>query len=146
MNETTPTPERRLSPRRLPRGSVRVYLRLGGLDLGPDLGLSLIDLSEGGAGLLVKEAVEIGKEVSVGLEGQSQPRPILRVANVVWCRPTAEGVYAIGVAFQKALPYMDYIDLTQPIREAEQRRPTPDQSPSPIAEANPAAVVEPDDR
>jgi hypothetical protein len=41
----------------------------------------------------------------------------------------ADGAYAIGVCFQKALPYRDYIDLTQPIREAEQRRPIPDQSP-----------------
>ncbi len=146
MNETTPTPERRLSPRRLPRGSVRVYLRLGGLDLGPDLALSLLDLSEGGAALVVKETVEIGKEVSIGLEGQSQPRPIVRVANVVWCRPAADGTHAIGVCFQKALPYRDYIDLTEPIREAEQRRPMPDPSPIPTAEANPAAVVEPDDR
>jgi PilZ domain len=145
MNETTPTPERRLSPRRSPRGSVRAYLRLGGLDLGSDLALSLLDLSEGGAALVVKEAVEIGKEVSVGLEGQSQSRPIMRVANVVWCRPAADGAYAIGVGFQKSLPYRDYTDLTQPIREADQRRLIPDPSPSSAAEANQAAAVKPDD-
>jgi hypothetical protein len=145
MNETTPTPERRLSPRRLPRGSVRVYLRLGGLDVGPDLAMSLHDLSEGGAALVVKEAVEIGKEVSVGLEGQSQSRPIVRIANVVWCRPAANGAYAIGVSFQKNLPYRDYTDLTQPIGEADQHRLIPDPSPSPAAEAKPAAVVKPDD-
>ncbi len=73
MNETTPTPERRGSPRRLPRVSVRAYLRLGGLDLGPDLALSRIDLSESGAGLVVKHAVEVGKEVSVGLDGAGAP-------------------------------------------------------------------------
>jgi len=128
MNEATHTPERRNSPRRLPRASVRAYLRLGGLDLGPDLALRLLDLSEGGAGLLMKEAVEVGKEVSVGLEGQTHPRPVVRVANVVWSM-AADGAYAIGICFQKALPYRDYIDLTQPIREAEQRRPIPDQSP-----------------
>jgi hypothetical protein len=145
MNEDTYTPERRNSPRRLPRVSVRAYLRLGGLDLGPDLALRLLDLSEGGASLLAKEAVEVGKEVSVGVEGQTHPRPVLRIANVVWCRAAPEGAYAVGVAFQKNLSYRDYIDLTQPIREAEQRRPIPDQSPSRSAEANPAAVVEPDD-
>jgi hypothetical protein len=122
MNETTPTPERRNSPRRLPRVSVRAYLRLGGLDVGPDVALSLLDLSEGGAGLMVKQAVEVGKEVSVGLEGQSQPRPILRIASVVWCRPAPDGAFAVGVHFQKNLSYVDYMDLTQPIREAEQRR------------------------
>jgi PilZ domain len=128
MNESTPTPERRNSPRRLPRASVRAYLRLGGLDLGSDLALSLLDLSEGGAGLMVKQPIEIGKEVSVGLEGQTQPRPIVRVANVVWCM-AAGGAYALGVCFQKALPYRAYIDLTQTIREAEQNHPILDPDP-----------------
>jgi PilZ domain len=134
MNETAYTPDRRNSSRRSPRASVRAYLRLGGLDLGPDLALSLLDLSEGGAGLIVKQAVEIGKEVSVGLEGQTHPRPVLRVANVVWCRAETDGTYALGVCFQKALPYRDYIDLTQPIREAEDRPP------------NQAAAADPKDR
>lgn len=144
MSETTPTPERRLSRRRLPRGSVRAYLRLGSLDLGPDLALSLLDLSEGGAALVVKEAVERGREVSVGLEGQSHSRPIVRVGNVVWSRPAADGAYLIGVGFQKGLPYKDYIDLTQPIREADQHHPNPDPAPSPVAESNPAATVKED--
>src|SRR5450631_4797613 len=108
MSENTPPFERRLSPRRLPRSSVRAYLRLGGLDLGPDLALSLLDLSEGGTALAVKEAVEVGKEVSVGLEGQTQRRPIMRVANVVWCRPGANGVHSVGVCFQKPLSYTDF--------------------------------------
>jgi len=120
MNESTPSPERRNSRRRKPWASVRAYLRLGGLDLGPDLALSLLDLSEGGAGLMVKQAVDVGKVVSVGLEGQTRPRPIVQVANVVWCTGAAEGAYAIGVSFQKALAYRDYIDLTEPIPEAEQ--------------------------
>ena len=81
MNETTPTPERRNSRRRKPRASVRAYLRLGGLDIGPDLALSLLDLSEGGAGLLVKQAIEVGKEVSVGLEGQGTRDRLLRRAE-----------------------------------------------------------------
>lgn len=145
MNESAYTPERRNSPRRQPRASVRAYLRLGGLDLGPDLALRLLDLSEGGAGLLVKEAVEVGKEVSVGVEGQTHPRPVVRVANVVWCKAAPDGGYAVGVAFQKGLPYRDFIDLTQPIREAEQRGPIPGQSSNPPTEANQAAVVEPND-
>ena len=133
MNEVASTPERRNSRRRLPSASVRAYLRLGGLDLGPDLALSLLDLAEGGAGLMVKQAVEVGKEVSVGLEGQTQPRPIVRTAKVIWCRPAADGAYATGVCFQKALPYRDFIELTQPIREAEQGRPN----------LNPPAVSDP---
>ncbi len=57
--------------------------------------------------------------------GQAHPRPILRVANVVWCRAAENGAYTIGVCFQKNLVYRDYIDLTQPIREAEERRQPP---------------------
>ena len=125
MNENAPTPERRRSRRRQPRGTVRVYLRLGGLDLGPNLALSLLDLSEGGAALTVNAAVEPGRVVSIGLEAQSQPRPILRIANVVWSKPAADGAYVIGVAFEKDLPYRAYNDLTQPIREATHSSATP---------------------
>ena len=80
----------------------------------------MLDLSEGGAALTVTEAIDPGKVVSIGLEAQSQPRPLLRTANVVWCRPATDGPYMVGVAFLKDLPYRAFNDLTQPIREANQ--------------------------
>jgi hypothetical protein len=128
MNENAPTPERRRSRRRLPRRTVRIYLRLGAFDLGANLALSLLDLSEGGAALSVTEAIEPGKVVSIGLEAQSQPRPLLRTANVVWCRPGADGAHMVGVSFEKDLPYKAFNDLTQPIREANQYELKPDKT------------------
>ena len=116
MNDATPDREKRLSRRRLPKRHVRAYLRLGGLDLGPNVALSLIDLSEAGACIAVKEAVPLGREVTVGLEGQSHARPIPRVGNVVWCKPGEDGTFMVGIAFQKRLPYNAYLELTQESR------------------------------
>jgi hypothetical protein len=116
MNETPPDREKRLSRRRLPKSRVKAYLRLGGLDLGPNVGLSLIDLSETGVCMVVKEAVPAGREVTVGLEGQSHARPIVRVGNVVWCKPAEGGAFTVGITFEKRLPYNVYLELTQVAR------------------------------
>jgi len=75
------------------------------MDLGANLALALLDLSETGASMSVKEAMEPGREVTVGLEGQSHPRPVVCVGNVVWCKPAAGGVFTVGITFQKRLPY-----------------------------------------
>src|SRR5256885_2178544 len=53
--ERTVRKNRRANPRRAPKGSTRVTCRRGSLGLGPNLALSLLDVSETGARLLVKE-------------------------------------------------------------------------------------------
>ena len=69
---------RRRSLRRLPKSRVRVTCRRGGFDLGPNLAVSVVDLCEGGIRLVVMEALEPGRDVSIGLEGQTHSRPTLR--------------------------------------------------------------------
>lgn len=108
-----PDKNRRRCRRRPPRGRVRVTCRRGGLDLGPNLALSVLDLSEAGVRLVVKTPLEPGREVSVGLEGQSHSRPILRVGAVVWCLAAADGAYCIGVRFEKELPYTLVLELSR---------------------------------
>ena len=104
---------RRLSQRRPAKGRLRVICRRGGLDLGPNLALAVLDLSETGVRLVVKEALEPGREVSVSLEGQSNLRPILRVGNVAWCVPSADGSHCVGVCYQKRLAYRDFLELSR---------------------------------
>ncbi len=113
MNEPTPQRDKRRSRRRLPKGRVKAYLRLSGLDMGQNVCLSLIDLSETGACMVVKEAVQTGREVTAGLEGQSHSRPVKCVGIVAWCKPAEGGAFTVGVTFQKHLPYSVYLDLTQ---------------------------------
>ena len=104
---------RRLSRRRPPKGRVKITCRRGALDLGPNLALSLLDVSVTGARLIVKQTLEPGREVSIGLEGQSSIRPIPRVAVVTWCVPAADGTFCAGVHFQKRLSYRDFLELSR---------------------------------
>jgi PilZ domain len=114
MAESSPQGKnRRRNMRRLPKSRVRVTCRRGGLDLGANLALSIVDLCEAGIRLVVKEALEPGREVSVGLEGQTHSRPTLRVGKVVWCLPTADGVYWAGVQFEKGLPYSLVLEISR---------------------------------
>ena len=99
--------------RRLPKNTVRVTCRRGGLDLGPNLARSIADLSEDAIGLVVKEALEPGGQVSVGLEGQADRRPTLRVGKVVWCKPTEEGSYGARIQFETSLPYQFVLQISQ---------------------------------
>ncbi len=102
---------RRLTLRRRAKVNVKVTCRNGGLDLGVNIGVAVLDVSESGVRLLLREAVALGQEVSVSLEAPQHRRPILRLANVVWALP-AEGGYCAGVNFQKWLPYKDIFLLT----------------------------------
>lgn len=106
-----PPRNRRLSPRRPAKRSVRVTCQKGALGLGPDLAVTLLDLSETGARLTVKEALPNKLEVEVGLMAQGQGRAVKRLANVVWCAAAEGGNHCIGVRFQKALTYAELQQL-----------------------------------
>jgi hypothetical protein len=80
--------------------------------LGPDLAVRLLDLSETGARLLVKEALEKGQEVEVTFSAPGFPRPWKVLAYLVRCEPAADGSYRAAARFQKPLPYRDLHRLT----------------------------------
>ena len=113
MPELTTRPrERRLSPRRPARGVLKAVCRQGALEPGPNLALTVLDLSETGARLVVKESLEPGRKVYINLEGAEDARPILRGGDVVWSLPTADGAYCVGVHFHKRLLPNDLLALT----------------------------------
>lgn len=110
-SERTVKKNRRANPRRAPKGSTRVTCRRGSLGLGPDLALSLLDVSETGARLLVKEPLAIGQEVELGLLAPGCVREYLLPGVVVWAIETAAGGHCVGFQFQKRLSYSALQDL-----------------------------------
>ncbi len=100
-------PNRRGSCRLPPRGNLRVICRKGALDLGPNLAVQLLDLSETGVRLLVMEALPPGQEVSVGLESAASGRRVQRVGAVAWAVPVAGGGCCVGLRLEKRLAYAD---------------------------------------
>ena len=98
---------------RPPKGKVGVTCRRGVLDMGRDLAVSLLGLSEAGVRLVVKEPLEPGREVSVGLAGPAHCRPVTRLGKVAWSAPSADGTHHAEVAFRERLPYRDVLELSR---------------------------------
>jgi hypothetical protein len=90
-----------------------VTCRRGALDLGPNVAVAPSDVCQSGIRLVVKQALEPGEQVSVGLEGQTHTRPTVRVGKVVWCLPTPDGAFWAGVQFEKDLPYALVLEVSR---------------------------------
>jgi hypothetical protein len=116
MSERTSQKNRRLNWRRPPNGLIGVVCQKGSLGLGLNLALSLVDLSEDGACLLVKEALNLGEEVCLNLEAPGNRRPVRCLGQVVWVQPRSEGVYSVGIRFEKRVAYADLLHLTREAR------------------------------
>ncbi len=80
--------------------------------MGRDLGLSILDLSERGVRLMVKEDLVVGLEVVVVLEGSTNARPVKRTGKVVWSLAAATGNHCVGISFQKRIEHRDFLILT----------------------------------
>jgi hypothetical protein len=107
-----PQKNRRLFARRPPKRTTKASGHKGALGLGPNVVVSVVDLSETGARLVVKVPLEPRQEVEVELQGQSHPRPLKFPAKVVWSAGAGEGTYTVGVVFERRLSYTELQDLT----------------------------------
>jgi hypothetical protein len=103
---------RRIHLRRRPKGSAKSTCRRGSFDLGKNLALRVLDVSEGGIRLVVRENFDLDQEVTVTLEGPNHSRPLRIAGRVIWCVATAASEHCIGIQFDKRLPYMDLQKLT----------------------------------
>jgi hypothetical protein len=107
---------RRLSARKRPRGKPKVACYRGAFDLGTNLALALLEVSETGALLVLRAALEPRQEVTLLLQGQGHQRPVRMSGRVVWCGPTSDGAepasFRAGVEFEKRLPWSDLIHLS----------------------------------
>jgi PilZ domain len=112
---TDPAPKvknRRIYLRRNAKASTKATCRKGTLDLGPNLALGVLDLSETGVRLRLRQPLDAKQEVAVTLEGANHHRPLRIVGRVAWCVATAAGEHLAGIAFDKRLPYVELFKLT----------------------------------
>lgn len=105
---------RRASLRKNPRTSVRVQCRRGSYGLGANLAESLLDLSQDGVRLVLKESLQPKGEVEVSFAGYGFANTIKLLGNVAWIVPLENGQFAVGIAFQKRMPFNDVMQLARP--------------------------------
>jgi hypothetical protein len=89
-------PSWRTATRHPPRSGVKVSCRRRAPGLGPNLALSLLDVSETGVRLLVREALARGEEVLVHLQPAGHAREFKFSGHVIWCAE-APGGHRVGV-------------------------------------------------
>jgi PilZ domain len=108
MNATsTAVRNRRLNRRQLPKGSTKASCYKGLFGLGRDIAVAVLDISQYGAQLVVKEALGPGQPIEVGLEGLGRQKPIRLPAVVIWCMEGADGNHLVGARFERSLSYAD---------------------------------------
>lgn len=105
-----PQKNRRCSFRHLPKRKLRISCR-NAMDLGPNIAVALLDLSESGARLEVSQDVKVGQEVTITLDSVVNMKSAKRLGNVLRCQPLESGHYALGVAFTKRLAYAEVSGL-----------------------------------
>lgn len=96
---------RRASRRFIVCGFAKIECRKGSYGFGANLLLSVENLSETGACLIVKSALAKGEEVEVLFAGLEAGRALKRLGQVVWCKLGADKTWSIGVQFQSPMPY-----------------------------------------
>ncbi len=96
---------RRAARRFIVCGFAQVECRKGSYGFGANQLLSVENLSETGACLIVKSALAKGEEVEVLFAGLDAGRALKRLGRVVWSKVGTEKTWCIGVNFQSPLPY-----------------------------------------
>src|SRR4051794_13375694 len=74
------------------------------LGLGPNIGVRALDVSEMGARLLLKEALPVGHEFAIEIEGPSG-KPFKAVALLRWIVKAEDGTFVTGTSFDKSVAY-----------------------------------------
>ena len=105
---------RRASKRQTTRNSVKIEIRKGALGLGPNLTLQILDISEGGLRAVVKINLASKQETEVLMSGHGLAKAIKRQATVTWSVELESGEFAVGLRFEKVLPYRDVQTLSNP--------------------------------
>jgi hypothetical protein len=94
---------RRLEPKRTTKAAVYT----NAMGLGRNIFVAVLDVSESGIRLVVKEALKPDQEIALDLEGLGHRRAFKVGARVIWSVPTADSNFCVGLEFQRTLPYAD---------------------------------------
>jgi PilZ domain len=100
MSEQTPARvERRRSRRHRPKPTTEVACRSETRIVGPDMAVSVLDISAEGIRLIVNAPLDKGEKIEVDLEGIGYCRPLRLSAEIIWSLATADGNWCIGAKF-----------------------------------------------
>src|SRR3954447_19621678 len=115
QSEHAPATQRNLRRcrRQVPKGSAKALAYRNALGVGSNIATAILDVSETGARLLLKEQLREGQEFEVNFETMGS-HPIKTIATVVWTVAAADGRFVTGVRFDKALRWADLITLARP--------------------------------
>ena len=102
---------RRSHPRRQAKKSTKIRCQKGIMGMGPNVALTVLDISEAGLCFTAKADVAKGEEVEIELEGPGTRKPIKRRASVAWNVALADGNFCLGVRLDKFLSYAELQSL-----------------------------------
>jgi hypothetical protein len=105
---------RRRSQRRKPRTSVKVECRKGAHGLGANLAKTLLDVSDSGVRLIVSKELDLQGEVEIVIGGYGMKAPIKRLGTVRWQLKLENGLFCVGVEFNKHIDYREWQNLASP--------------------------------
>jgi PilZ domain len=109
-----PVPQnRRQSRRHQPKRTTKIFCYKNAIGLGANVALSILDVSETGIRLQVREPLKQGLEVEINLDGLNHRRTLKVLGKIVWSVPAADGICLVGVQFNKPISYADYLLLTK---------------------------------
>lgn len=105
MSDSNKAANRRAAIRHKAKTSARVSCATGKMGMGPNVAVTVLDVSETGVRLILKAAQSPGNELELSLEAPGDRRPTKVPAQVVWCAALADGNHCIGARFLKPIPY-----------------------------------------
>jgi hypothetical protein len=98
-----PGKERRIGARRAALAGVRAEVHRGSLGLGPDLGLTLLDVSGDGIRVRLRSPLRPGEGVEVTLWPPGETSNVRSRGRVIWCRPAPDWGFTAGVRLRRHL-------------------------------------------
>jgi len=107
----SPRATRCRKPRHQARPSSKVFCLPGGYGVGRNIALAVLDVSETGVCLRLREPLQQGQEVRVGLLPSEEVREVRTSGAVVWCVAADDGTHVAGIRFDRPLSFSAVQDL-----------------------------------
>jgi PilZ domain len=104
---------RRRSRRQAPKNAAKVFCYKNTMGLGANAALSILDMSETGIRLQVKEPLRQDLEVEINLDILNLRQPIKILGKIIWSATEGNGTWSVGVLFKKPLSYANFTMLTR---------------------------------
>jgi hypothetical protein len=111
MSQAPSANEKRRQRRQKSKRATKVFCTRGLMRLGPNLARTLLDLSATGAALVVMVSFQPGEDLVLELDITWRARPLQVPARVIWCVPTSNAHYCIGVKLERPLDHRDLSDF-----------------------------------